>query len=205
MLEKNDELINRACDIYMRFGIKSITMDDMARHLSISKKTLYKHVKDKGDLVEKTIELKVNHDLCCIQESCATAKNAIEEHFMISKSVISQMKDSQPAVFYDLKKYYPKAWNIYQTHKNEAIHKTVTNNMGRGQKEGLYRKDVNIEITASLYIQSVDVLFSDEIVSLMTKYNFQEIIVETLKYHIYGISTEKGIVEFNKLLKNVYE
>jgi AcrR family transcriptional regulator len=205
MDEKYADIIKRATDIYMRFGIKSVTMDDMARHLGISKKTLYKYVADKNDLVNKSIQDQLDTEMCRIHEGVENAKNAIDEHISISRSVISQMKNVQPAVFYDLKKYYPEAWDMYQCHKHEEIYKTILENIINGQKQNLYREDVNPEITTMLYIQSVDVLFSDEMVKVMTKYNFQEIIIEKIKYHIYGIATEKGSQEFRKQLELLYE
>ena len=88
----------------MRHGIKSVTMDDMSRHLGISKKTLYQYVKDKKDLVTKTIENQLEDDICLINNCVQQHTNAIEQHIFISKSIISQMKNVQPAIFYDLKK-----------------------------------------------------------------------------------------------------
>ncbi|MEZ4936189.1 MAG: TetR/AcrR family transcriptional regulator [Crocinitomicaceae bacterium] len=205
MEEKYADIINRAQEIYMRYGIKSVTMDDMARHLGISKKTLYKYVTDKTDLVNKTIENQLENEMCRIKMSAESAKNAIEEHITISKSVIAQMKHVQPAVFYDLKKYYPEAWNMYQCHKHEEVFKTIKDNILSGMKEGLYREDIHPDVTAMLYIQSVDVLFSDEMVRIMSTYDFPTILIEKIKYHIYGISTEKGIKEFKKQLEKLYE
>lgn len=205
MDEKYADIINRAQEIYMRYGIKSVTMDDMASKLGISKKTLYKYVSDKTDLVNKTIQNQLDNEMCRIKESVESAKNAIEEHITISKSVIAQMKNVQPAVFYDLKKYYPEAWNMYQCHKHEEIYNTVLENIKTGMKEGLYRDDIIPEITSMLYIQSVDVLFSDEMVKIMATYNFPEILIEKIKYHIYGIATIDGIKEFKTQLEKLYE
>lgn len=205
MDEKYADIIKRATDIYMRFGIKSVTMDDMARHLGISKKTLYKYVTDKTDLVNKSIQDQLETEMCRVNEGIQNSVNAIDEHIKISRSVINQMKNVQPSVFYDLKKYYPEAWNMYQCHKNEEIYATVKNNIENGIKEGLYREDINPAITSMLYIQSVDVMFSDEMIKIMSTYNFTTIIIEKIKYHIYGIATEKGIKEFKKQLESLYE
>lgn len=205
MDEKYADIIKRALEIYMRLGIKSVTMDDMASKLGISKKTLYKYVSDKADLVCQAITFQLERETCRIQEGVTSAANAIEEHIMISKSVISQMKNVQPGVFYDLKKYYPEAWGLYQKHKHEEIYKTVLDNLKTGIEQKLYREDINTEITAMLYIQSVDVLFSAEMVKIMETYNFSDIIIEKMKYHIYGISTEKGAQEFIKHLNSLYE
>jgi len=205
MDEKYADIIKRATDIYMRYGIRSVTMDDMARHLGISKKTLYKYVSDKNDLVNKAIQDQLETDMCNVHEAIKNSANAIAEHISISRKLIQQMKNVQPAVFYDMKKYYPEAWNLYQCHKHEEIFKTIVTNIEGGQEQGLYRDDIHPEITAMLYIQSVDVLFSDEMVKVMATYDFVTILIEKMKYHIYGLATEKGIIEFKKQLETLYE
>jgi AcrR family transcriptional regulator len=203
----NDELKNilqKVSELYMKYGIKSITMDDVARELGISKKTLYQYVTDKDDLVGKFID---NEILVRQSEICkcfGIGYNAIEELFEISIFMNKIMKDQNPATEYDLKKYYPIHYQKTVKARREGVYEYILLNLRKGIKEGLYREEMNKEIITKLYLSRIE---DSHINELFTKEEFAslKLFVEVLTYHIRGIATEKGIIVLDNRIKEIEE
>ncbi len=192
MDEKWKELLEKVGDIFMRFGIKSVTMDDLARQLGVSKKTLYKYVTDKRDLVNKTFESFLEQDKCMVEEISTKTSNAIDEVFDMSEYVTSTIKDIHPSIFYDLQKYYPEAWNIFQHHKHEFVYKCIEVNLKRGIEEGLYRDNMRCDVIAKSYVMRMYDIFDSEIFP-PGKYSYAELYMEIFRYHIRGVASPEGI------------
>ena len=111
--EKLKKLLDDSLNVFMKYGIRSVTMDDMARHLGISKKTLYKHVKDKNDLVIQCMKQHQADEKCAMEACIGNELNAIEEMFEISQVIVDQLQNIHPSVMYDLEKYYPEALETF--------------------------------------------------------------------------------------------
>ena len=121
MKEKELELYQSVGLLFLSHGIKSMTMDNIAKQLKISKKTLYKSVKDKADLVNKVMTLKCSVEECLMVDFAKNAKNAIDEIIMISKYVSAQLQQIHPSLHYDLANYYPEAFKTFSSHKSNVI------------------------------------------------------------------------------------
>jgi len=186
----------------MKYGIKSITMDDVARELSISKKTLYQYVTDKDDLVGKFIENEIELRFEEIYKCFKIGFNAIEELFEISFFMNRMMKDQNPTTEYDLKKYYPHHYQKTVKARREGMYKYVLQNLKKGKEEGLYREDMDVEIIAKLYMSRSE---NNHLNELFTNEEFTSIklFIEILTYHIRGIATKKGIIVLEKKLKEL--
>ena len=132
MNDKKQELIEQAKAIYLKFGIKSVTMDEMARQLGVSKKTLYSFVKDKNELVELCVLSEHEGEICKIGEINQTYQNAIDEILAISKYVAGTLKKLHPSIFFDLAKYHPNVLKIMNNHKREFVRGCVIDNLQKG-------------------------------------------------------------------------
>ena len=201
----NEELKNillKARDLYMKYGIKSITMDDVARELGISKKTLYQYVTDKDDLVGKFIDYEIairQEEICkCFR----IGLNAVEELFEISLFMNKMMRDQNPATEYDLKKYYPQHFQKTLNARREGVYNYILLNLKKGIKEGLYRKEMNKEVIAKLYLWRIENTQLSELFSA-EEFSSIRLFVELLTYHVRGIATEKGIIELEKKNKEL--
>lgn len=201
----NEELKNillKSRELYLKYGIKSITMDDVARELSISKKTLYQFVTDKDDLVGKFVDYEIairQEEICkCFR----IGLNAVEELFEISLFMNKMMHDQNPVTEYDLKKYYPQHFQKTVTARREGVYNYILINLKKGIKEGLYRKEMNKEVIAKLYLWRIE---NTQLSELFNEEEFTSIrlFVELLSYHIRGIATEKGIIELEKKIKEL--
>lgn len=167
-------------------------MDDLARHMGISKKTLYQVVADKAELVERGIKYYIDCDVQELEQVHEESENAIEEMFMIAQRVSEHLKQMHPSVLYDLEKYYPKAFKIFQEYKLRDIQGCVARNIEEGIKQGLYRENINIPIVTGLYIGRMDIIFDQQLFPA-NKYSPQDVYFEAIRYHIRGIASEKGI------------
>jgi AcrR family transcriptional regulator len=201
----NEELKNilvKVHELYMKYGIKSITMDDVARELGISKKTLYQYIIDKDDLVGKfiddEIELRTQEIFKCIR----TGFNAIEELFEISIFMNKLIRNQNTVTEYDLKKYYPNHYQKILKVRREEIYNYIMVNLTKGINEGLYRKEMNKEIIAKLYLWRSENIKFDELFTV-EEFTSMKLFVELLTYHIRGIATEKGITVLEKKKKEL--
>ena len=176
-MEKKNRIIQGALDLFIRLGVKSVNMDDVAKHLGISKKTLYQHVDNKEDLVEKSFL----HHHCYLKQIiegvCEKHENAIDEVFEIDEICCKTMKHNHPSLLVNLKRHYPKVWGFMDDFKKKSIFKTVKNNLERGIKQGLYRSDIDTNIITKFMINRLDGLVNEEIFPL-TKYNFKQLLKE---------------------------
>lgn len=200
MEEKKRELILSATEIYMRYGIKSMTMDEMARQLGVSKKTLYQFVKDKNDLVEQCLLLQHEEEQKMIAEIVSETDNAIEQMLHISRVIIEELRNIHPSIFFDLAKYHPSAMKMIEGHKDQFICGCITENLVVGIKQGFYRKNLNPEVISAIYVGMIDMLMQDKISNI--KLRPDEIYSELFRYHIRGIASEKGLEFLSKLVKN---
>lgn len=186
----------------MKYGIKSITMDDVARELGISKKTLYQYITDKTDLVKKVVDLEIEEKAVDFSKMNCPGLNAIEEIFEVHKMVRQMLKDYNPSTEYDLRKYYPDLYNQVVKVRRERIYNNTVANLEKGKAEGLYRKELNNEIIAKLQLSRIETAFDDKVFTqeeLLSPKLFLEIFV----YHIRGIANEKGLQVLEKKMKEL--
>jgi AcrR family transcriptional regulator len=197
MNEKLGPILENVKSIFMRYGIKSVTMDDLCREMGISKKTLYQFVSDKNDLVKKAM----SQEICSEQFSINTIldKNlgAIDELIEITRFVGEKLKNLHPSILYDMQKYYPEAWEVMSKHRNGYIVQTMRNNIEKGQKEGVYRIEANSQIIALLFASKIE-LFADTSAYSHLSLTPAEIYSENLIYHIRGIANAKGIKQLEE-------
>ncbi len=197
---KKKEILEQALKLFMRLGVKSMTMDDVATHLRVSKKTLYEHFTDKNDLVEQVVASVCKHHRTNIDAICARGLNAIDENHEITKFIVSQIGGVHPSVQFDLQKYHPKAWEILDHSEQNDIHRCVTSNLKKGLKDGLYRDDLDVEVITRLYIARMDVTWDGRVFP-PEQFNISEVLWKHFEYHIRGIASKKGLDYIEKKVK----
>ena len=201
----NEELKNiliKVRSLYMKYGIKSVTMDDVASELGMSKKTLYQYVTDKDELVGKFIDYEIKLRRKEICDCFRIGYNAIEELFEISLFMSRLMREQNPATEYDLKKYYPSHYQKVIKARRAGIYDYILLNLKKGKKEGLYREDLNEEIIAKLYLSRIEGIHLNDLYSV-EEFTSNKIQTELLKYHVRGIATEKGIMALENKIEDL--
>ncbi|GAB4133449.1 MAG: TetR/AcrR family transcriptional regulator [Raineya sp.] len=190
-MEVKERIVSKAEELFMRYGIRSITMDDIARELAVSKKTIYQYFKDKDDLVMHVAFSHFNNDkneICQITQNC---ENAIAEVIEMSKHLKSTLREVNPSLFFDLQRYHPKVWQLWQEHKKGFIIEQVKHNIERGIKEKVYKEDLNIEVLAILRVAQIEMAFNNEIFP-PSKFDILTTQITLLEHFIRGIVTKKG-------------
>ncbi|NQY08904.1 MAG: TolC family protein [Flavobacteriales bacterium] len=183
--------------LFTRNGIKSTTMDDVARALGISKKTLYQFVNDKPDLVSSVIAYQIELDKNVVDNIFEQGVNAIDEMIAIKIYFTNKLSEIHPSFHFDMEKYYPGTWKIFLDYKNSYVLDCVIKNMEKGVKEGYYRTDLHIPIISRIYVGRIDQIFDSGIFPV-SEFNFPEVNVENMKYHIRGIASDKGLKYLDK-------
>lgn len=178
--------------LFMRYGVKSVTMDDVSRELGISKKTLYKYVTTKDDLILHVMEIYVSRDQQMSTTICSTAYNAIDELQRISAHVNMELQQLNPALVFDLQKYHRPIWEHLEQHHYQFVGLCMLNNILRGRREGLYRDDFNAEIVARLHVSHIHSLLNPDVFP-HTQFKLTDIHNTLLDYHMHAICTPKGI------------
>ena len=190
-MEIKDRILLAAQELFTHRGIKSVSMDDIATHLSMSKKTLYKWFENKDQIVEGVIR----HHLCLNQHECelllTNAVSAIDELFGLMGWMKSQFTDMHPGIFHDLQKYYPVSWQLWLAHKNDYILEQITDNLRRGMDEGLYRADLDVDVLARLRLAEIEMAFNPTIFPPRT-FDLQRVSLITLEHFMLGVATLKG-------------
>lgn len=192
MEAKINTILEHAGKVFMRYGIKSITMDDVARELGISKKTLYQFFTDKNDLVKQCIEMRMKADQCMYDQISSEVTNAIDELFQVNKTLASQMGQVHPSIMFDLQKYHPEAYKVFKSNKASCLLASVIKNFKRGIEEGFYDETLDTDIMSRLYVSKIDAIFDTELFP-NDKYSLPTIHRELIVYHIRAIATPKGL------------
>ncbi len=176
----------------MEKGIKSLSMDDIARDLHVSKKTLYQICDNKPDLVKLVMQFQMDCDKKRSVEFAQDALDAVHEIILVMKSVTEHMRTLNPITLNDIQRYYPESWEVFKSFRFEFVYHKMLANLTRGVKEGVYRKSLNPDIIARLYVAAIDNLFNPQLFPAHDYY-FVDVYRQFLEYHLRGIATARGI------------
>lgn len=199
-LEIRESILEASYMLFHRYGIRSVSMDDIARELTISKKTIYQYFKDKDDLVSTVTARHMDMERQEMAEIESSSVDAIDELAKISVCLRKNLKDLNPSLLFDLKKYHRKAWDVWTTFKNEFIKNNIVENLNKGIREGFYRREIDVEVLAIFRVEQVQMTFDDNIYR-KDKFDLTELQVQLFDHFVYGILTDKG----RKLYKEYQE
>lgn len=184
-------ILEQARDLFMQYGLKSVSMDDISNRLGMSKKTLYQYFADKEELVAAVVLSIIKHNQQTCELSISKSKDAIHEMFLALQDVSELFSSMNPSILFDLSKYYPKAFQIFHRHKNDFIYNVIRKNLERGIQEGLYRNDLQVDIISRLRLETTLIPFNPEFFQAV-KANMVAISEEMTYHYLYGIVSIKG-------------
>lgn len=202
-MEPKESILKGALEMFLRYGIKSITMDDISRALGVSKKTIYLYYADKDALVSSAVKNFTDMQKDIFAKIRDESKNALEELIKCSDYMRSNVCNINPALLYDVKKYHPKAWNIYLDYRRESVEKTIEATLIRGINEGFFRTNIQTKILARLRIETLEMGFNTEIFPV-SEFETPRVQMEFFEQFTFGICTIKGHKLLNKY-KQIHE
>ena len=194
-----EKILEVADGLFHRVGIRSVSMDDIARELAISKKTIYQYVKDKDQIVQLVTQHHIDREMREFDEVLETSENALDELFRLSKCLRRNMSDINPSLLFDLQKYHPGSWDMWLSFKNEFIKNQVLRVIARGKEEGFFRKELHAEILAIFRIESIQLTF-DQRLFPKEKFDFTEIQLTIFDHFVHGLLTIKGQEIYDEML-----
>jgi len=198
MIEK---IIHKASELFLNLGFKSVTMDDIAQEMGISKKTIYAHFKTKTELVRAVIETLYGNIICGIDTIQEAERNPIEELYEIKKFVMLQLKNEKTSPQYQLQKYYPEIHETLKGRHFDKMYACTIANLKRGVNIGLYRKNLDVEFVSRIYFIGMNGI-KDDAMFPIPDFPKAQLFEEYLEYHLRGIVTEKGLQILNKFITN---
>ena len=192
-----EKIVNVAKDMFLKLGFKSITMDDIACEMCISKKTIYKYFSNKELLIEESTQLVHKEVRETIDKIVAKNFNAIEENFQIRRMFKEMFKYSETSPVYQLKRHYPEVYQKVVGYQIEICEGCFRNNILKGISEGLYRENIDVENYVKFYY--ILIFSISENTALEKEANNLE--HKALEYHTRAMATQAGIIELEKQLQ----
>ena len=178
-------------ELFLRYGIRSVSMDDIAEQLGMSKKTLYQYFADKDELVDAVLGDEVKQG----QQDCVDcsfhSRDAVDEIFITMDKIMEQFRNMNPMVLYDLQKFHYSSFQKFLKYKNEFLLEVIRKNMERGVQEELFRPEINVDVLAKFRLETMMLAFDMDLFP-PRKYNLADVTREIIEHYLYGLSTLKG-------------
>ncbi len=200
-MEPQEKILKTSLELFFKFGIKRVTMDDIAKELGMSKKTIYQYYKEKDDIVNQLCEIEMSKNQKKFDEVFSQSKDPIHEIMLISANMKEMMQHINPIFFLDLQKFHPKAFIQFQVFKENCAFKDILRNIKKGKEEGYYKADIDEEFAARYRLAQIDMLMFGGYFSF-DKLSFSKSHELVLDMFVYGICTLKGhrlINEYKKI------
>ena len=194
-----EKIIAKATDMFLKLGFKSITMDDIAGEMCISKKTIYKYFINKEVLIAESTETMHKKVHQIIETIISKKHNPIKENFEIRKMFKGMFQTADTSPLYQLKKHYPEIYKEVSCKEMEECQRFLNQNLTRGIALGLYRKDININYSINFYYTLIFHINENTILEKEA----QQLELAVLEYHTRAIATPEGVIELENELSNI--
>ncbi|MBP7810177.1 MAG: TetR/AcrR family transcriptional regulator [Bacteroidia bacterium] len=192
-----EKILVGAEDLFFKYGIRSVTMDDIAKHLGMSKKTIYQYYKEKDEIIHKLMQAHIKKDECTFSESYERAANIVDEVFSMMKNIQEIFSKINPQLFYEMQKYYPQTWKLFKEFKEDFILNMVQKSLEKGIKEGHVRPDVDIKVLSRLRMEQIEWAMNPASFP-PDKFKIVDVQLVLVENFLYGICTLKGHKLINK-------
>lgn len=199
-MEVKQRIQQKADELFFRYGAKAVTMDDIARELGISKKTIYLHFPDKDAVVLSVVQQHIHNDKCEYEYLNEQVPNVVERFLKASAMMRESLTMMNPHLVYEIQKYHPRAWQVFEQHLNDFALNAIVSELKQGIVDGVFRSDFDIEVLAKLRLKQVQLGF-DPFLFPPNKYNIANLQDTFLMHFMAGILTEKGRGVLNEINK----
>lgn len=190
-MEAQERIVKKAHELFMRYGVRSVSMDEVANQLGMSKKTIYQFYADKDALVEDVIDIEINNSQSECSQYKNKSENAVHEIFMAMDMLLELLTKMNPTVIFDMERYHPTAFKKYNDYKNKFLYATIKENLDMGKRDGLYREEIQTDIMTRFRLASIFLVFNPDLFP-MGKNTLPAVITEITDNFLYGLATTKG-------------
>jgi len=200
-----ERILQKAHELFMRYGVRSVSMDDISTQLGMSKKTIYQFYTDKEELVDAVLSIMLDNNRKQCLADRQKGENAIHEVLLASEMMQEMFANMNPSIVFDLEKYHPAVSKKIQHHKQVFMYQVIKQNLERGIREELYRPEINVDVLTRFRIESMMLAFNTELFP-NNRTHFVSIQEQILEHFLYGVSTVKGhklIQKYKQQQKNL--
>lgn len=190
-MDVRDRIKQKADELYRRYGIKSVTMDEIASQLGVSKKTIYQSFSDKNELVDAVIVDLLTYNKECCQKDRTRAQNAIDEVYLAMEMLESMFENMNPSILFDLERNHPATYEKFKKHKYNFLFHLVKENIQRGKREELYRPEIDADVVATVRLETMMMPFNENLFP-KNKYSLVFLEQQLIEYYLFGLVSLKG-------------
>ncbi|MBX7242271.1 MAG: TetR/AcrR family transcriptional regulator [Bacteroidia bacterium] len=190
-METKNRILQQAQVLFMRYGIRNVSMDDIAKELGISKKTIYQTFQDKAEIVHAVMEAHNLTEKCEMDSIQKNSGNALEELVGVLQYIAKTLKMASPLLIYEIKKYYPESWQYFRKAEDEYHLPQIRRNLKQGVEEGLFRAEIKVEEIARFRLGMLEVMLDTRLFP-HDSFNQNEVMIEISRFYIHGLLTDKG-------------
>ena len=194
-------ILNKAKELFFSYGLKSVSMDDLAKMAGVSKKTIYQFFTDKNELVNRIVDEMIACHYNLFSNCQCKAKDAVEEVLLQANEPFDTWASVNQTFFFELEKSFPEAWAKLEQHKQNFLLPGIMKNLERGIQENVYREDIDVAFTADVRIQQLSSALHPSGFP-GRRMNGSQLMNELTVFYLHGITTEKGKGLLSKYLKN---
>ena len=191
-IDHKERIKQAAHELVMKYSIRSVSMDDIATSVGMSKKTIYQYYQDKDELVKAVVEGVIEENECVCNGHVVAAKNAVHEIFLAMEMMVEMFKSMNPSIIYEMQKYHPEAYLRFHKHKSKFLLSHMQKNLLRGIQEELYRPDINVQILSHFRVESMFIPFNPEFQRSLNNYNLLELEEQIITNFLFGLVSPKG-------------
>lgn len=192
-----ERILSEAERLFWRYGVRSVTMDDIARQLGISKKTIYQHFSDKEEILYQVLQEKMNEDAEEMRCKADETQNPIEELLIVLDMMRKKQGQVSPNLMIDIKRHYPQAFALFRKYMDQHIMKSILENIQNGISQSLYRDDINPTILARMRVEQIELAFNNDFFPV-DQFTMLDIQRELIHHFVRGMLTEQGFTIYNQ-------
>jgi TetR/AcrR family transcriptional regulator, cholesterol catabolism regulator len=190
-MEMKERILQKANDLFRRYGFKSITMDEIATQLGASKKTIYQYFSDKDELVEAVVKQTIDYAQQTCENNRVNSKDAVHELIQAMDFVQQIFSGMNPAMMYDLERFHPQSYKLFLDHKTKYLYDIIRLNLKRGIAEELYRPEINIDVIAKFRLEGMMIAFNQDVYPA-SKFNLGDLHTAIIEHFLFGVASLKG-------------
>lgn len=197
------EFLQQVVELFIENGAKTLTMDDIARHFGMSKKTLYQHYKNKEALLEDVLSYKLSEVVEKLNILDEKIENAVERMFCRDQEIERAVESNNSLLIKQLVKYYPAIFNRHMRAFSDKFVSVLQRNIQRGRQQGFYRQDFDEVTYATLFFQLIMSYENSPLIDTdqIERRNYHD---QVMMFYLNAITTEKG-KEILKKIKTTNE
>ncbi len=199
-----ERILAEAERLFWKFGVRSVTMEEIAKQLGISKKTIYQHFSDKEQILYQVIQHKTSRNQSEMECMVTDTANPVEEILNVLNMMQKNADQISPNLLMDIKRYYPQAFSLFRQYKEGQIMRSILENIQKGILQGLYRADINPAILARLRVEQIELAFNHDLFP-SDQYSMHDVQAELIHHFVRGMLTEEGFDVYNQYVKKVKE